>query len=142
MKFGITIFPTAYSIRPGELAKAAEDRGFESFWVPEHSHFPVSPMTPGHGEDGLPDMYYDVVDPFVALAMAAATTHEMLIGTSICLVVQRDPIQLAKQVASLDALSEGRFSFGVGSLTGPSTWTAQVPHVPRPRQLSALAALL
>ncbi len=119
MKFGITIFPTAYSIRPGELAKAAEDRGFDSFWVPEHSHFPVSPMTPGRGGDGLPDMYYDVADPFVALAMAAGATREILIGTSICLVVQRDPIQLAKQVASLDALSDGRLLFGVGGGWNP-----------------------
>ena len=114
MKFGLTMFPTDYSIGPGDLAAAIEERSFESFWVPEHSHFPVSPMTPGPGEPGLPRMYYDVVDPFVALAMAAQATERLLLGTSICLVVQRDPIQLAKQVASLDALSGGRFLFGVG----------------------------
>jgi probable F420-dependent oxidoreductase len=119
MKFGLSIFPTDYSIRPGELAAAAEERGFDSFWVPEHSHLPVSPITPGHDQGGLPNMYYDVADPFVALAMAAQATRELLLGTSICLVVQRDPIQLAKQVASLDALSDGRFLFGVGGGWNP-----------------------
>lgn len=119
MKYGISIFPTDYSIRPGELAAAAEDRGFDSFWVPEHSHFPVSPLTPGHDEGGLPNMYYDVGDPFVSLAMAAQATREILLGTSICLVVQRDPIQLAKEVATLDAFSGGRFLFGVGGGWNP-----------------------
>jgi len=119
MKYGLTMFPTEYSIRPGELAGAAEERGFESLWVPEHSHFPVSPMTPGRDEGGLPNMYYDVVDPFVALSMAAEATEKLLLGTSICLVVQRDPIQLAKQVASLDALSGGRFQLGVGGGWNP-----------------------
>ena len=114
MKYGVTIFPTSRSVRPGEFAAAAEARGFESFWVPEHSHIPVSPMTPGPGEPGLPEMYYELHDPFVALAMAAETTREILLGTSICLVVQRDPIQTAKEVASLDQLSDGRFLFGVG----------------------------
>ena len=87
MKFGLTMFITDYSIGPGALARAAEDRGFDSLWVPEHSHFPVSPMTPGRNEPGLPNMYYEVVDPFVALAMAAETTETLLLGTSICLVV-------------------------------------------------------
>lgn len=119
MKYGISIFPTDYSIRPGKLAAAAEERGFESFWVPEHSHFPVSDMTPGRDSGGLPNMYYDVVDPFVALAMAAEATSTIRLGTSICLVVQRDPIQTAKQVASLDALSDGRFEFGVGGGWNP-----------------------
>jgi len=115
MKYGITLFPTDYAIAPGELARAIEERGFDSFWVPEHSHFPVSPMTPGPDQPGLPKMYYDLADPFVALAMAAQTTHTLKLGTSICLVVERDPIWLAKSVASLDALSGGRFQFGVGA---------------------------
>jgi len=114
LHYGISIFPTAYSIRPGELAAAVEERGFESLWLPEHSHFPVSPMTPGHGQGGLPDMYYDLMDPFVSLGAAAQATRRIRLGTSICLVVQRDPIWLAKQVASLDVLSDGRFEFGVG----------------------------
>jgi probable F420-dependent oxidoreductase len=119
LKYGISIFPTDYSIGPGEVAAAAEARGFDSFWVPEHSHFPVSPLTPGRGEGGLPDMYYDVGDPFVSLGMAAEATTTILLGTSICLVVQRDPIQLAKQVATLDAFSGGRFQFGVGGGWNP-----------------------
>jgi probable F420-dependent oxidoreductase len=119
MKYGITMFPTDYSMAPGRFAAAIEARGFESFWVPEHSHFPVSDMTPGRDSGGLPNMYYDVVDPFVALAMAAEATERIRLGTSICLVVQRDPIQTAKLVASLDALSGGRFDFGVGAGWNP-----------------------
>ena len=115
MKYGITMFPTDYAIGPGELARAVEERGFESLWVPEHSHFPVSPMTPGPDKPGLPRMYYDLADPVVALGMAAQATRTLLLGTSICLVVQRDPIWLAKSVASLDAFSGGRFLFGVGA---------------------------
>jgi probable F420-dependent oxidoreductase len=115
MKFGISMFFTDYSIHPAELAVAAEERGFESLWVPEHSHIPVTPLTPARDQPGLPAMYYDVVDPFVALSMAAQATSALRVGTSICLVAQRDPIQLAKQVASIDVLSQGRFLFGVGS---------------------------
>jgi probable F420-dependent oxidoreductase len=115
MKFGISIFPTADAIRPADLAVAAEERGFDSFWVPEHSHIPVSEMTPGPDAPGLPRMYYETIDPFVALATAAQATRTILLGTSICLVVQRDPIQLAKEVASLDVLSGGRFQLGVGA---------------------------
>ena len=119
MKYGVSIFPTEYSIGPGVLAKALEEHGFESFWVPEHSHFPVSDMTPGRDSGGLPNMYYDVFDPFVALSMAAQATERIRLGTSICLVVQRDPIQTAKLVASLDVLSGGRFDFGVGGGWNP-----------------------
>jgi probable F420-dependent oxidoreductase len=114
MKYGLTIFPTDYSIHPAELARAAEGRGFESLWVAEHSHIPCSRKTPWPGGAELPKMYYDVVDPFVALAMAAAATTRLKVGTGICLVIQRDPIQTAKEVASLDLLSGGRFLFGVG----------------------------
>lgn len=114
MKYGLTIFPTDYSIHPAELGRAAEERGFESLWVAEHSHIPCSRKTPWPGGAELPKMYYDVVDPFVALAMAAAATTKLKVGTGICLVIQRDPIQTAKEVASLDLLSGGRFLFGVG----------------------------
>jgi probable F420-dependent oxidoreductase len=114
MQYGLTIFPTDYSIHPTDLARAAEERGFESLWVAEHSHIPVSRKTPWPGGAELPKMYYDVVDPFVALSMAAAATTRLKVGTGICLVIQRDPIQTAKQVASLDMLSGGRFLFGVG----------------------------
>jgi probable F420-dependent oxidoreductase len=114
MHYGLTIFPTDYSIHPADLARAAEERGFESLWVAEHSHIPVSRKTPWPGGAELPKMYYDVVDPFVALSMAAAATTKLKVGTGICLVIQRDPIQTAKEVASLDLLSGGRFLFGVG----------------------------
>jgi probable F420-dependent oxidoreductase len=114
MQIGLAIFPTDYSIHPAELGRAAEERGFESLWVAEHSHIPCSRETPWPGGAELPKMYYDVADPFVALSMAAAATTKLKIGTGICLVIQRDPIQTAKQVASLDVLSNGRFLFGVG----------------------------
>jgi len=114
MHYGLTIFPTDYSIHPTDLARAAEERRFESLWVAEHSHIPASRMTPWPGGAELPKMYYDVVDPFVALSMAAAASTRLRVGTGICLLIQRDPIQTAKQVASLDALSGGRFLFGVG----------------------------
>jgi len=112
--YGLTIFPTDYSIHPADLGRAAEERGFESLWVAEHSHIPCSRKTPWPGGAELPKMYYDVVDPFVALSMAAAATTKLRVGTGICLVIQRDPIQTAKEVASLDRLSGGRFLFGVG----------------------------
>jgi probable F420-dependent oxidoreductase len=114
METGLAIFPTDYSIHPVDLGRAAEERGFESLWVAEHSHIPCSRKTPWPGGAELPKMYYDVADPFVALSMAAAATTKLKVGTGICLVVQRDPIQTAKQVASLDMLSGGRFLFGVG----------------------------
>jgi probable F420-dependent oxidoreductase len=114
MEYGVAIFPTDSSITPVELAIALEERGFESLWVAEHSHIPLSRASPWPGGDELPKMYYDVADPFVALAMAAAVTNTLKVATGIALVPQRDPIQLAKQVASLDTFSNGRFMFGVG----------------------------
>lgn len=114
MKYGVMIFPTEYAIHPAELGVEAEQRGFESLWVAEHSHIPASRETPWPGGAELPQMYYDAVDPFVALAMAAQATRTLKLATGICLVVQRDPIQTAKEVASLDVLSGGRFLFGVG----------------------------
>ena len=115
MKYGIATFPTDYSISPGDLARAAEERGFESIWVAEHSHIPVLRKAPWPGGDELPKMYYDVMDPFVALAAAAAVTERILLATGVCLVIQRDPIQTAKLVASIDQVSGGRFLFGVGA---------------------------
>jgi probable F420-dependent oxidoreductase len=109
------MFPTDSSIAPAELAAAAEERGFESLWFPEHSHIPASRRTPFPGGGELPKMYYDVLEPFVALTSAAAATRTLRIATGVCLVVQRDPIQTAKSVATLDLLSGGRFLFGVGA---------------------------
>jgi probable F420-dependent oxidoreductase len=117
MKFGLTFFPTDDSMRPDAFARAAEERGFESIWFAEHSHIPESPATPGPPEPGQPGLgreYYAVGDPFVALAMAAAVTERLKIATGICLVPQRDVFQLAKEVATLDLFSGGRFLFGVG----------------------------
>lgn len=115
MRYGLCTFPTAYSISPAELARAAEERGFESLWVAEHSHIPASRRTPFPGGGELPRIYYDVLDPFVALASAASVTTTLALATGVCLLIQRDPIQTAKMVASLDQLSQGRFLFGVGA---------------------------
>ena len=115
MKYGLAIFFTDYSISPPELGVAAEERGFESLWVPEHSHIPTRRSSPFPGGGDLPKMYYDVLDPFVTLSAAAAVTTKLKLATGICLVVQRDPIQTAKAVASLDQVSGGRFLFGVGA---------------------------
>ena len=114
MDFGASMFFTDYSMSSIELAKALEERGFESMWAPEHSHIPLSRQSafPSGGE--LPKQYYDVMDPFVTLSAAAAATRRLKLGTGVCLVVQRDPIQTAKAVASLDQVSGGRFLFGVG----------------------------
>ena len=114
MHFGLCTFPTDYSMPFPDLAVAAEERGFESLWVAEHSHIPVSRRTPFPGGGELPKMYYDTLDPFVALAAAASVTRTLKLGTGVCLVIQRDPIQTAKEVASLDQLSKGRFLFGIG----------------------------
>jgi len=115
MEFGAAIFFTDYSMGPAELGRALEARGFESVWAPEHSHIPLSRQSPFPQGGDLPKKYYDVMDPFVTLAAAAAATTALRVGTGICLVVQRDPIQTAKTVASLDQVSGGRFLFGIGA---------------------------
>ena len=115
MEFGAAIFFTDYAMGPVELGRALEERGFESLWAPEHSHIPLSRQSPFPQGGDLPKKYYDVMDPFVTLAAAAAATTRLKVGTGICLVVQRDPIQTAKQVASLDQVSGGRFLFGIGA---------------------------
>src|SRR5712692_1942905 len=115
MEFGAAIFFTDYSMGPAELGRALEERGFESLWAPEHSHIPLSRQSPFPSGGDLPKKYYDVMDPFVTLSAAAAATRTLKIATGICLIVQRDPIQTAKQVASLDQVSGGRFLFGIGA---------------------------
>ena len=114
MHFGVTIFPTEYSISMIDLGRAVEERGFESLWVSEHSHIPVSRKSPWPGGPELPKMYCDTLDPFVALASAASATSRIKLATGICLIVERDPIQTAKLVTSVDQLSGGRFMLGVG----------------------------
>ena len=115
MKLGLAMFPTHYAIRPAELGRLAEEHGFESLFLPEHTHIPASRRTayPGGGE--LPREYSHTYDPFVALATVAEATERLRLATGICLVVERDPITTAKEVASLDHLSDGRFLFGVGA---------------------------
>src|SRR3954451_23684300 len=115
MKFGIAMFPTHDVIDPGSLAREVEGRGVESLLSPEHTPTPTSRRSPYPGGGGLPREYVHTYDPFVALTAAAAATGRLRIGTGICLVIQRDPITLAKEVASLDHLSGGRFLFGVGA---------------------------
>ena len=115
MRIGGAMFFTDYSMSPTELARALEERGFDSLWVPEHSHIPLTRKSPFPSGGDLPKKYYDVMDPFVVLAAAAAVTKTLLLGTGICLIAQRDPIQTAKQVASIDQVSGGRFLFGIGN---------------------------
>ncbi|HTT75498.1 MAG TPA: LLM class F420-dependent oxidoreductase [Candidatus Binataceae bacterium] len=116
MKYGLSFFPTDFTIRFDELARAAEAHGFDSLLIAEHTHIPASRLTvPASGMRDLPPQYSHTLDPFVALAAAAAVTKTLKLGTGVCLVIERDPIITAKEVASLDLLSNGRFIFGVGA---------------------------
>jgi probable F420-dependent oxidoreductase len=115
LAFGASMFFTDYSMTPGDLGQALEARGFESVWAPEHSHIPLSRKTPFPGGGDLPKKYADAMDPFVTLTAAAMATKKLKIGTGVCLVAQRDPIQTAKLVASIDNVSSGRFLFGIGN---------------------------
>jgi probable F420-dependent oxidoreductase len=114
MKFGVLMFATDYAMRPDELAVAAEERGFESVFFPEHTHIPTSRRSPWPGGAALPKEYWHTHDLFVALAAAAAVTKTIQVGSGICLVVERDPIVTAKEVATVDFLSNGRMIFGIG----------------------------
>src|SRR5262245_55943025 len=114
MQVGVAMFATHYAIRPDELARELEQRGFESFWVPEHTHIPVSRKSPWPGGGHLPKEDWHSYDPFIALTAAAIATTRIKLGTGICLVIERDPIVMAKEVASLDHLSGGRVLFGIG----------------------------
>src|SRR5947208_14025231 len=114
MKFAVAIFASEDVQPPAELAKMAEEREFEALLFPEHTHIPVSRATPYPAGGELPPEYSRIYDPFVALSAAATATERLLVGTGICLIVERDPIITAKEVASLDRLSGGRFLFGVG----------------------------
>lgn len=115
MQFGAFMFPTDYSISPVDLARALEERGFESVFLPEHTHIPTSRETPYPGGGDLPKEYADTFDPFVAFGAMAAVTERLRLATGIALVPQRDPIHLAKEVATLDRISNGRAILGVGA---------------------------
>jgi probable F420-dependent oxidoreductase len=114
LKYATGIFPTQYTVQPGELAQKAEERGFESLWFPEHTHIPSARKTPWPGGAELPREYSHSYDQFVACTAAAVASREIKVATGICLVVQRDPILTAKEIASIDNLSGGRFIFGIG----------------------------
>jgi len=113
MEFGASIFFTDYSISPADLAAALEERGFDALWAAEHSHIPASRRTPAPGGGSSPALLRRD-GSFVTLAAAAAATKRLKVGTGVCLVIQRDTIQTAKQVASIDQISGGRFLFGIG----------------------------
>ena len=115
MQIGISTFPTDYSIHPTALGRALEERGFGSVWVVEHTHIPASRKTPYPIGGDLPSIYWEAYEPFTYLAQVAAVTRKLEIGTGICLVPEHHPITLAKRIASLDSLSNGRFLFGVGA---------------------------
>ena len=115
MDYGATVFPTDYAIRPDDLARLLEERGFESYWAPEHTHIPASRRTPYPGGTELPKEYWHTHDPFVALTAAAMATTKLKVATGICLIIERDPITTAKAVASLDFLSNGRMTLGTAS---------------------------
>jgi probable F420-dependent oxidoreductase len=114
MKYGVHLFATEDSIQPAEFAKAAEDRGFESVWFSEHTHIPVKFLNETGVERNLPDYYWQTYDPFIASALAAAATKTIKIGTGVSLILEHDPIALAKTVATVDHISSGRFIFGIG----------------------------
>ena len=115
MDLGVAFFPTDLGVDIAAVARLAEERPFYALFVAEHTHIPVSRETPHPSGDVLPDQYSHTLDPFVALSFAAAATERIKVGTGVCLVVERDPIVTAKEVASLDRLSGGRFLFGVGA---------------------------
>ncbi|HEX9869901.1 MAG TPA: LLM class F420-dependent oxidoreductase, partial [Candidatus Tectomicrobia bacterium] len=114
MHLGVAMFATDYAIPIDELARETEARGFESLWVPEHTHIPTSRRSPWAGGGELPKEYRHTYDPFISLMLAAAVTKNLKLGTGICLIIERDTIITAKEVASLDRLSGGRFLFGIG----------------------------
>src|SRR5262245_35198815 len=115
MLFGLVMFATDFSMSAVDLGRAAEEHGFESLWLPEHTHIPASRRTPWPGGPDLPREYWHALDPFVGLGAVAAATRTLRLGTGICLVVERDPITTAKEVATLDFVSGGRFLFGIGA---------------------------
>jgi probable F420-dependent oxidoreductase len=114
MKYGVAIFPTDYAMRPDEVARAAEQRGFESIFFPEHTHIPTSRRSPYARGGELPPEYFHTVDLFVSMTAAAVATTRIKLASGICLVIEHDPILLAKEVASVDLISKGRVIFGIG----------------------------
>ena len=125
--FGVMMFATDYAIQPVELARATEERGLDSLFFPEHTHIPTSRKSPWPGGAELPMEYSHTHDLFVALTAAAAVTKRIKLGTGICLVIERDPILMAKEVASLDVISGGRVVLGIGVAGTPKRWKITAP---------------
>ena len=115
MQFGVHVFPTEYSIQPDELALAAEERGLESLWFSEHTHIPLRFLEGSGRGPSLPDYYWQTYDIFVAMTLAAAVTKNLKVASGVSLVIEHDPILLAKEVATVDHLSKGRLILGVGA---------------------------
>jgi probable F420-dependent oxidoreductase len=115
MDFGVAIFPTHDAVSPAEVARLAEQRGHESLFFPEHTHIPASRLTPHPSGRTLPRKYAHTFDLFVSVTAAVTATSRLRVGSGVCLVIERDPIITAKEVASVDVLSGGRFEFGVGA---------------------------
>lgn len=130
MKFGYVSMNSAAGIRPAPLAKELESRGFESFWVPEHTHIPTSRLSPYPSGGDLPSGYYHMMSPFVSLAAASAVTTELKLGTAVALLLQHDPVDLAKQVSTLDAISGGRVLLGVGVGWNAEELADHLPDLP------------
>ena len=130
MDFGGAMFFTDYSMSAVELARALEERGFESLWAPEHSHIPLSRKTPFPGGGDLPKQYYDAMDPFVLLAAASQVTKAIKLGTGVLLVQQRDAIQTAKLVTSIDQVSQGRSCSGSAVAGTRTKWRITARSMP------------
>jgi alkanesulfonate monooxygenase SsuD/methylene tetrahydromethanopterin reductase-like flavin-dependent oxidoreductase (luciferase family) len=127
MHYGVVMFATEYAMAPDQLARALEERGFESVWFPEHTHIPASRRSPWPGGGDLPREYWSSYDPFVALMAAGAATKRLKLGTGICLVIERDPITTAKEVATLDRLSAACCS-GSAAAGTPRRWRTTAPR--------------
>jgi probable F420-dependent oxidoreductase len=115
VELGVAHFLTDYGMQPAELARRVEERGFESLFLTEHTHIPVGRDSPYPGGGELPREYSHTLDPFAALGAMAAVTERLTLGTGVCLIVERDPIVTAKEVATVDHVSGGRFLFGIGA---------------------------
>ena len=139
MRFGYSTMNAADGLLPAKLARQLEERGFESMWVPEHTHIPTSRQTPHPSTNPLPDGYLHMMDPLVSLAAAASATERLLLGTAVCLVLQHDVIALAKAVATLDVISGGRLILGVGTGWNEEELADHRPDVPFKSRYSAMA---
>jgi probable F420-dependent oxidoreductase len=139
MNFGYSTMNNAAGLLPAQLARQLEDRGFESMWVPEHTHIPMSRLTPHPSTEPIPSGYLHMMDPLVSLAAAASVTERLVLGTAVCLVLQHDLVSLAKAIATLDVVSGGRFVLGVGAGWNEEELADHRPDVVFRQRYSAMA---